>query len=57
MSYCNPITAYGNIPNDNGCNHYVMSGQDDAIPLQAVEPNDSECAFEPNVIKYVNDFT
>ena len=34
-----------------------MSGQDDAIPLQAVEPNDSECAFEPNVIKYVNDFT
>ena len=33
-----------------------MSGQDDAIPLQAVESNDFECVFEPNVIKYVNDF-
>lgn len=56
MSYCNPITAYDNILNVTDCNHYVMSGQGDATPLQAVEPNDSECAFEPNVIKYVNNF-
>lgn len=28
-----------------------MNGQDDAIPLQAVESNDSECVFEPNVIR------
>lgn len=33
-----------------------MSGQDNAIPLQAVEPDDSECVFKPNVIKCVNDF-
>ena len=51
-----PIIAYGKIHNDIYCNHYLMSGQDDAIPLQAVEPNDSECVFEPNVIKCVNNF-
>jgi hypothetical protein len=56
VSYCNPITAYGNIPNNTGCNHYVMNGQGNAISLQAVEPNDVECAFEPNVIKDVNNF-
>lgn len=36
VSHCNPITAYDNILNVTDCNHYVMSGQGDAIPLQAV---------------------
>lgn len=56
MSYCNPITAYGNIPNDINCNHNVMNGQGNAIPLQAVEYNLTKSVFEPNVTKDVNDF-
>lgn len=30
-----------------------MSGQDDAIPLQAVKSNDTQCVFEPNVIRII----